>query len=81
MLRCLVFGVVMKLILGLVWDGFYAMFMADFVVSIRAGLSSVERVVFEMSLGQKTACTGAPKVPRARNCVGSTLMHRFHADA
>ena len=45
-----------------------------FVVSIGAGLSSVERVVFEMGLGRKTACTRAPKVPRARNCVGSTLL-------
>ena len=33
-----------------------------FVVSIRANLSPVERVVSEMSLGRKTACTGAPKV-------------------
>ena len=28
-----------------------------FGVSIRAGLSSVERVVSEMSLGRKTSCT------------------------
>ena len=40
------------------------------------GLSSVERVVSEMSLGRKTACAGAPKVPRACNCVGSTLLRR-----
>ena len=47
-----------------------------FMVSIRAGLSPVERVVSEMSLGRKTTCTGAPKVPRPRNCVGSTLLRR-----
>ena len=47
-----------------------------FVVSIRAGLSQIERVVSEMSLGRKTACTGTPKVPRAWNCVGSMLLHR-----
>ena len=34
-----------------------------FVVSIGAGLLLVERVVSEMSLGRKTACTGASKVP------------------
>ena len=47
-----------------------------FVVSIGAGLSLVERVVSKMSLGRKTACMGAPKVPRARNCVDSTLLRR-----
>ena len=47
-----------------------------FVVSIGAGLSPIERVVSKMSLGQKTTCTGAPKVSRARNCVGSTLLRR-----
>ena len=47
-----------------------------FVVSIGVGLLPVERVVSEMSLGQKIARTGASKVPRARNCVGSTLLHR-----
>ena len=47
-----------------------------FVVSIGAGLSPVEKVVSKMSLGRKTACMGAPKVPRARNCVDSTLLHR-----
>ena len=44
-----------------------------FGVSIKAGLSPVERVVFEMSLGRKTTCTGAR---RAHNCVGSTLLLR-----
>ena len=48
----------------------------QFRVSIGVGLSSVERVVSKMSLGRKTACTGAPKVPQAHNCVGSTLLHR-----
>ena len=52
-----------------------------FVVLIGAGLSSVERVVSEMSLGRKTACTGAPKVPRAHNCIGSLLLRRFHVVA
>ena len=47
-----------------------------FGVSIRAGFSPVERVVSEMSLGQKIACTGAPKMPRACNCVGSMLFRR-----
>ena len=46
------------------------------MVLIRAGLSPVERIVFEMSLGQNTACTGAPKVPRARNFIGSMLLRR-----
>ena len=45
-----------------------------FVVSIGAGLSPIERVVSQMSLGLKTACTRAQKVPRASNCVGSTLL-------
>ena len=48
----------------------------QFRVSIGAGFSPVERIVSEMSLSRKTACTGAPKEPRARNCVGSTLLHR-----
>ena len=48
----------------------------QFVVSIGEGLSPVERVVSEMSLGRKTACMGALKVPWACNCVGSTLLHR-----
>ena len=48
----------------------------QFGVSIGASLLPVERVIFDMSLGRKTACTGAPKVPRAHNCVGSTLLHR-----
>ena len=48
----------------------------QFWISIGAGLSLVERVVSEMSLGQKTTCTRAPKVPRARNCIGSTLLRR-----
>ena len=52
------------------------MFMADLWSQLGAGLSLVERVVFEMSLGHKTACTGAPKVPPARNCIGSTLLLR-----
>ena len=47
-----------------------------FVVSIGAGFFPVERVVSKMSLGRKNACTGAPKVPWARNCVGSTLLRR-----
>ena len=46
------------------------------MVLIGAGLSPVERVVSEMSLDGKTACTGAPKVPRARNCVCFTLLRR-----
>ena len=45
-----------------------------FVVSIGASLSLVKRVVSEMSLGRKTACTGAPKVPWACNCVGASNM-------
>ena len=42
-----------------------------FVVSIGAGFSSVERIVSDMSLGRKTACTfkGA----------SDTQLHRFHA--
>ena len=47
-----------------------------FGVSIGAGLSPIERFVYEMSLGQKTTCTGAPKVPLACNCIGSTLLRR-----
>ena len=47
-----------------------------FGVSIGAGLSLIEGVVSEMILGKTIACTGAPKVPRARNCVGSTLVCR-----
>ena len=47
-----------------------------FLVSIGVGLSPVEKVFFEMSLGQTIARTGASKMPRARNCVGSTLLHR-----
>ena len=48
----------------------------QFGVSIRVGLSLVERVVSEMSLGRKTACTRALKVPRARNFIGSMLLRR-----
>ena len=47
-----------------------------FVVSNGVSLSQVERVVSEMSLGRKNACTRALKVPRARNRVGSTLLRR-----
>ena len=47
-----------------------------FVVSIEAGLLPIERVVCKKSLGRKSACTGAPKVSWARNCVGFTLLHR-----
>ena len=46
----------------------------QFVVSIGASLSPVERVFSEMSLGQKTACTGGPKVPRACNFIGASNM-------
>ena len=35
-------------------------------ISIGAGLSPVERVVSEMSLDKKIACTGALKVPQAQ---------------
>ena len=45
----------------------------QFVVSVGAGLSPVERVISEMSLGRKIACMGAPKVPRA------SKLRRFHA--
>ena len=64
------FEVDFRLSLGRVLCNVYG----QFVVSIGEGLSLVERVVSEMSLGRKPACTGAPKVPQAHNCVGSTLL-------
>ena len=61
---------------GLSWGRVLCHVYGRFVVSIGVGLSSVERVVSKMSLGRKTACTGAPKLPRARNCIGSTLLRK-----
>ena len=40
-----------------------------FGVSNGAGLSSVERIVSEMSLGQKTACTGLQR------CLGHAIAY------
>ena len=48
------------------------------MVPIGTGLFSGERVVSETSLGRKIVCTGAPKVPRERNCVGSTQLCVSH---
>ena len=61
---------------GLIFGRLLCHVYGPFGVSIREGLSSVERVVSEMSLGQKTACTGTPKVPRAHNYIGSMLLRR-----
>ena len=66
------FEVNFGLSLGRVWCHVYG----RFVVSIGASFSSVESVVSKMSLGRKTAWTGAPKVPQARNCIGSMLLRR-----
>ena len=48
------------------------------MVQIGTGLLSGERVVSETSLGRKIVCMGAPKVPRERNCVGSTQLCVSH---
>ena len=45
-----------------------------FVVPIGTGLFSSEIVVSKTSLGRKIVCTGAPKVPWGRNCVGSKQL-------
>ena len=56
------FEVDFGLILGRVLCHVYGLFG----ISIGASLFPVERVVSEMSLDRKSACTGALKVPRAR---------------
>ena len=54
------------------------MCMADLWYQMGTGLLSGERFVSETSLGRKIACTRAPKVPRERNCMGSTQLCVSH---